>query len=176
MIQIHVASEGIEIVDSLPTLLLAFGLFFAGFACVAVEVFVIPGFGFVGILGGVILIADIVYAWIYLGPLGGLVILVASLGCTVASVWVMMNTRVGKSFRLEKNLKGSASAVSVGREDLLGREGTAISTLRPSGVALIGEERVDVSADGEFIEKGTRVRVIEVKGPRIVVESVENGG
>jgi membrane-bound serine protease (ClpP class) len=162
--------------ENLSSIVLAFGLFLAGFACVAVEVFVIPGFGFVGILGGVLLIADIVYAWIYLGPMGGLVVLVASLGCTIASVWVMMNTRVGKRFRLERNLKGSASAVSVGREELVGRTGVALSPLRPSGVALIGEERIDVSADGAFIDKGTKIRVIEVEGPRIVVESTEEGG
>jgi membrane-bound serine protease (ClpP class) len=161
-------------VDSIPALLLAFGLFLAGFACVAVEVFVIPGFGFIGILGAIILVGDIVYAWLTLGPVAGLVILAASLGCTVASVWVMMNTRLGKRFKLEKNLKGSASAVSVGREDLVGREGVAATTLRPSGVALVDDERVDVSADGEFIEKGARIRVVEVRGPRIVVEEIES--
>jgi membrane-bound serine protease (ClpP class) len=86
----------------------------------------------------------------------------------------MMNTRLGKRFKLEKNLKGSASAVSVGREDLVGREGVAATTLRPSGVALVDDERVDVSADGEFIEKGARIRVVEVRGPRIVVEEIES--
>ena len=161
--------------ESAPALLLAFGLFLAGFACVAVEVFVIPGFGFIGILGAVILVGDIVYAWITLGPIAGIVILAASLGCTLASVWIMMNTRVGKRFKLEKNLKGSASAVSVGREDLVGREGVAVTTLRPAGVALIDDERVDVASDGEFIEKGSTVRVIEAMGPRIIVERIESG-
>lgn len=161
--------------DSVPSLLLAFGLFLAGFACVAVEVFIIPGFGFIGILGGVILVVDIVYAWIALGPVAGIVVLAASLGCTIASVWLMMNTRLGKRFRLEKSLKGAASSVSVGREELVGRTGVALSPLRPSGVALIDEERVDVSADGAFIEKGTRVRVVEAEGPRIIVEPVEDG-
>ena len=133
------------------------------------------GFGFIGILGAVILVGDIVYAWITLGPIAGIVILAASLGCTLASVWIMMNTRVGKRFKLEKNLKGSASAVSVGREDLVGREGVAVTTLRPAGVALIDDERVDVASDGEFIEKGSTVRVIEAMGPRIIVERIESG-
>ncbi len=158
--------------DSIPALLLAFGLFLAGFACVAIEVFVIPGFGFIGILGAVILVGDIVYTWVALGPIAGIVVLLASLGCTVASVWIMMNTRVGRRFKLERSLKGSASAVSVGREDLVGREGVAATTLRPSGAALIGDERVDVTTDGDFIEKGTRIRVTKVEGPRIVVEQI----
>ena len=161
--------------ESVPALFLAFGLFLAGFACVAVEVFVIPGFGFIGILGAILLIGDIVYTWITFGPLAGLVVLAASLGCSVASVWIMMNTRVGRRFRLEWNLKGSASAVSVGREALVGREGVAMTTLRPSGAALIDDERVDVTSDGEYIEKGTRIRVIEAEGPRIVVEKIHSG-
>ena len=73
------------------------------------------------------------------------------------------------------SLRGSASAVSVGREALVGREGVALTTLRPSGAALIDDERVDVTADGEFIEKGTRIRVIEAEGPRIVVEVLHSG-
>lgn len=161
--------------ESMPALLLAFGLFLAGFACVAVEVFVIPGFGFIGILGGIILLGDILYTWLTLGPIAGIVVLAASLGCTVASVWIMMNTRVGRRFKLEKNLKGSASAVSVGREDLVGREGVAVTTLRPAGVALVDDERVDVTTDGTFIEKGTPVRIVEVTGPRIVVEETDSG-
>ncbi len=158
--------------ESIPALLLAFGLFLAGFACVAIEVFVIPGFGFIGILGAVLLVGDIVYTWVALGPIAGIVVLAASLGCTVASVWIMMNTRVGRRFKLERSLKGSASAVSVGRANLVGREGVAVTILRPSGVALIDDERIDVTADGEFIEKGTRIRVVEVDGPRIVVEEI----
>ena len=37
---------------------------------------------------------------------------------------------------------------------LVGKEGVAFTPLRPSGTGLIDERRVNVAADGEFIDKG----------------------
>ncbi|HUU83217.1 MAG TPA: NfeD family protein, partial [Phycisphaerae bacterium] len=58
--------------------------------------------------------------------------------------------------------------------ELVGREGVARTDLRPSGSAQIGNRRYNVVSDGELIAPGTKVRVIEVRGNRIVVEAVDN--
>ncbi len=50
------------------------------------------------------------------------------------------------------------------------RRGVASSYLRPAGVALIGDRRVDVLTEGEFIAAGTPVKVTRVEGARIFVE------
>jgi len=42
--------------------------------------------------------------------------------------------------------------------------------LHPAGRALFDGERVNVITHGEFIEKGSAVKVIEAHGSRIVVE------
>ncbi|HHY66576.1 MAG TPA: hypothetical protein GX517_05160 [Alicyclobacillus sp.] len=55
---------------------------------------------------------------------------------------------------------------------LLGKTGTAVTPLRPAGIAEFGEERVDVVTEGEFIERGEEVQVAEVEGPRVVVRRV----
>jgi membrane protein implicated in regulation of membrane protease activity len=55
---------------------------------------------------------------------------------------------------------------------LLGAIGVAATTLRPSGKARIGDEYLDVIAEGDFINPGTRVQVIEIEGNRIVVKEV----
>jgi membrane-bound serine protease (ClpP class) len=51
----------------------------------------------------------------------------------------------------------------------LGRTGTALSPLRPAGIADIDGARVDVVSDGDFIEAGTPILVTRVDGNRIVV-------
>jgi membrane-bound ClpP family serine protease len=58
---------------------------------------------------------------------------------------------------------------NVNRTDLLGKEGIALTVLRPSGTAVINNERIDVVSEGDFIEKNARIIVIKVEGPRIVV-------
>ncbi len=54
-----------------------------------------------------------------------------------------------------------------------GAEGVAYTSLRPSGTALINETRVDVVTDGEFLEKGTPLHVVNVEGNRVVVAKKE---
>ena len=50
---------------------------------------------------------------------------------------------------------------------------TVESALRPTGIARIDGRRVDVVTRGEQLEPGTRVRVVEVSGNRLVVAAVE---
>ena len=53
---------------------------------------------------------------------------------------------------------------------MLGQVGVATSMLRPAGMARIGDAYVDVVTEGDFIEPGTPIQVIEVEGTRIVVK------
>lgn len=53
-----------------------------------------------------------------------------------------------------------------------GNTGVAQSTLRPSGKAVFGTILADVVTDGQFLEPGTKVRVVSVSGGRILVEPV----
>lgn len=53
-----------------------------------------------------------------------------------------------------------------------GDTGKALTDLRPTGQAAIGDDSVDVVSPGEWIERGSAIRVIEVHGNRIVVEKV----
>jgi len=52
---------------------------------------------------------------------------------------------------------------------LLGKTGSAVTTLRPSGKAEFGDELMYVETEGEFVEEGVKVEIIEVSGNRIVV-------
>jgi membrane-bound serine protease (ClpP class) len=56
---------------------------------------------------------------------------------------------------------------------LLGRRGVAASTLRPAGSVLLGETRLDALAQGEWIEQGAPVEVVETRGSAVVVRRVK---
>ena len=74
--------------------------------------------------------------------------------------------------RLSKDM-GEADATEAGLPKLLHKGGIAASDLRPAGVAEIEGRRVDVVTQGEMIAEGTRVRVTEVEGNRVVVERIK---
>lgn len=58
------------------------------------------------------------------------------------------------------------------RNDLIGRTGVALSELRPIGTAVFDDERVDVTTDGEYIDKGTPVKVVRADNMKVVVRAV----
>lgn len=74
-------------------------------------------------------------------------------------------------------LKSTASSekgyvTHVNRTDLIGARGKSITTLRPSGTAIINDERLDVVTVGDFIEQGKEIEVVHVEGVRIVVKEI----
>ncbi|MBI1995048.1 MAG: NfeD family protein [Deltaproteobacteria bacterium] len=77
----------------------------------------------------------------------------------------------GRRLILETGLLAGAGGGSAPESDRmwLGKGGTAISPLRPAGIAEIEGERVDVVSDGELIEPGVPIVVTRVDGNRIVV-------
>lgn len=68
-----------------------------------------------------------------------------------------------------------ADNTSTGARSYVGCSGVADSVLRPSGRAVINGEYVDVVTDGEFIRKGTQIKVIAQEGLRVVVREESDG-
>ena len=169
-------------------------IFFLGVILLGVEVFVLPGFGVAGVSGVILILVSLVLALLPPGIFStrpefaewrGRAALVsfatvfgalaaAALGI-VALMRIMPRVPVFQRIFLEPGSSGG-EAPSVPRppveeaaKDLLGKEGLVVTTLRPSGKAQFGEQVLNVVADGEFIDPGTRVKVMEVGGNRIVV-------
>ncbi|MCL2405412.1 MAG: hypothetical protein FWC92_07695 [Defluviitaleaceae bacterium] len=64
-------------------------------------------------------------------------------------------------------------APQVDFSSFLGKEGKAVTLLRPVGDVDFNGVRMQASSDGMFIEKGTKVRVMEAQANRIVVAAIE---
>ena len=142
-------------------------LFVIGLVAVVIEMF-IPGI-VLGVAGFILCIASIVLAFRE-NPTVGWVLLILGIMLTpvIVAVWVRV---VSKYLAVHTSEEGYS--VSTGEEEeLLGQEGVAITKLRPSGMARIGDKRVNVVAEGELIPENTRIKVVKVEGNRIVVRPV----
>ena len=60
-------------------------------------------------------------------------------------------------------------------QGLRGQVGRTLTPLRPAGVSEFEGRRVDTVTEGVMIDAGELVRVIEVRGNRVVVRRVEEG-
>lgn len=97
------------------------------------------------------------------------------------SVSILMVKVFGKQMKFLKRMILTDSTSSengyvsnVNRLDLIGRKGVTVTDLRPAGIAVIDEERIDVVSEGSFIAKDAIVRVIKTEGSRIVVREIKS--
>jgi membrane-bound serine protease (ClpP class) len=161
-------------------------LFVVGVGLILVEVFVIPGFGVAGVLGILFMIAGLFMAlagsWPFVTAADiyrAIYTLAGSVALTIigalAITAFLPKTKVFGTFVLSESQKrelGYSSHAS--HEELVGKEGVALTTLRPSGTALIDDERVDVVSDGGYIEANKPIRVVRIEGIRIIVKETKS--
>jgi len=149
-------------------------LLVSGLLLVGAEVFV-PG-GVLGALGGLALIGAAASAFAAFGTVVGTYVaisIVVLVGVSIV-VWIKVfpRTKIGKTMTVSRDLSASTAA-EPGLDELFGQQGEALSDLRPAGFARIGGKRVDVVTQGVMIDKGERVRVVEIEANRVVVKRTE---
>jgi membrane-bound serine protease (ClpP class) len=170
-----------------------------GIALLAVELFVIPGFGFVGISGIVLILAgltltfvppimptqlpDVRFSWLPVQQ--GLIVTTSGLVGSLL-LWAWLGRYVTKLPYLNRLVLqtpvGTAveptAVVPLGGWPVVGAIGEAATDLRPGGIGRfmddqIGDTRTtDVVSDRGFVRAGVRVVVREVEGSRVVVRPV----
>ena len=73
--------------------------------------------------------------------------------------------------RSEANEKRRLRKIRQLHGDLVGEIGSALTALKPSGTIQINESTYEARSQGAFIEKDSRVRVIDVRNGVLVVEA-----
>ncbi|MGZ9818727.1 NfeD family protein [Peribacillus simplex] len=149
-------------------------MFIIGVILVLVEFF-IPG-GIIGLLGFTAIVGSLFLATG--DPVHMTISLLIAVTVSIL-VFILLVKVFGKQMKFfRKMILTDATKTEQGyvsnpnRLDLLGVEGKALTDLRPSGTALVKEERVDVVTEGSFISKGSSIVIIKVEGSRVVVREI----
>jgi membrane-bound serine protease (ClpP class) len=165
-------------------------IFIIGLLLIALEVFVIPGFGVAGISGIILVIFGLTFSMIenegFDISFVGLNAVLRSMGLVIFSLFIAV---VGSLFLGSRLLKkgGLFSKVVLsseqkkeegyvgggqGMSELIGQTGTVESVLRPSGKVEINGEIYDATSERSFIDKGEKVIVYKVETSQIFVKKV----
>lgn len=149
-------------------------IFLAGIILLATEAF-IPGFGVVGV-GGIACI--IISVFLASGSaVAALISLFISFILTVIILIIIFKyapksshfNRIVLNTKLDKD-KGFTSFDNY--EEYVGRTGTVVTPLRPSGTISIDGRLLDVVSEGQFIGKEESVKISRIEGMRIVVQKI----
>jgi len=144
----------------------------AGLLLVFCEVFV-PG-GVLGLCGSIAVLIGVVGAFTR-GVSAGLTALAASLAAGMVGLYLWIKyfpkSRMGKKLILQDDAH-DWHGFDPAKADLVGKQGTVHSLLRPAGTVIIEGKRVDVVSRGEMIEPESEIEVVEVEGNRVVVRKL----
>ena len=142
-----------------------------GVLVVMAEIF-IPSFGMLSLIALGIFLYSLYLVFTTISATAGMV--VAGVDLLILPILIYLGIRVlaRSSLSLKRELSADDGVavqepVMDGYQD---REGTAVTDLRPAGMALIDGRRLDVVTDGDYIEAGTQVVVVRVTGNQVIVE------
>ncbi|MDR1506063.1 MAG: nodulation protein NfeD [Treponema sp.] len=170
-------------------------LFVVGLGLLAVEIFILPGFGIAGISGLILIALSLIFSmqdfvipsagweWNLMGRNAAVVVLALVAAITGIAIIALLGpkTKIFDGITLNTRISETASEGSGWKTDggleadyntLLGNTGKTVTVLRPIGKAKINGETYQVEADGSFIDDGVEIKVTKIKGNIIVVRSV----
>ncbi len=175
-------------------------LFITGIILLLIEFLIIPGFGIAGITGIVFILVGLfgmlvknqpdklpwpedAVDWSYFsqGVLGlslgfvGFVVLAWLLSKYLPKIpflggLILVPAAAKHNIPMRVSMTALPESKTAGVK--IGDTGEVISTLRPTGKARFGDAIVDVVAQGDFLNIGTRVEIIEIHGNRVIVKAV----
>ncbi|MBL4625265.1 MAG: nodulation protein NfeD [Flavobacteriales bacterium] len=164
-------------------------LFIGGVILLALEVFVIPGFGVAGVLGIILVISGLTLSLVgnvgfEFSPVNGdelaqalftvIISMVLSVSLSIYFGVKLLNSKLFGSLILETSLNKEDGFISVDSSEfeLIGREGITTTILRPVGKIEIDGNIYDASAESGYIEQGEKVKVVRFETAQLFVRSI----
>lgn len=165
-------------------------IFVVGVILLMVEIFAIPGFGVTGISGIVLMVAGLTLAMIdneiFRDPVNfNLFTILKPFGIVVLAVFIgligglalsrkLLTSPLFPNLALQSNLNKEEGFIGIDTKikNMVGAEGIAITTLRPSGKIQIGNSWFDAVAEFGYIEKGSKVKVSKDESGQLYVVKV----
>lgn len=163
-------------------------LFMVGIVLIALEVFVIPGFGVAGVSGLICTLGSLVlvmlnndfldFSFVPMEEvfISTAVVLAGLLGSIVVMIFGgarLLNTNVFKKVALQETQSSEEGYTSTfyKKEPMIGKEGITFTRLRPSGKIEIEGVVYDAYTRGDFIDEGVDIEVISDEGTSLKVKA-----
>ncbi len=165
-------------------------VFVLGIALLALEIFVIPGFGVAGIAGILMILVSLTMAVVdnvvfeFQGLEGFIVVarVFARIILTVfvsffLSIWLSRKVGTsgffkGISLAARQDKDDGFISVDMHQKEMIGKTGVAATVLRPSGRIKVEGELFDAKAEIGYVEKGDQVKVIRYEAGQLYVIKV----
>lgn len=166
-------------------------IFIIGLVLIALEIFVIPGFGVAGVSGITLVVGGLTLSMLdndmfnfdavgFNKILEALGIVLAGLFGSILGIIYLSKKLLSSSvfgakiaLQTEENVELGYIGVEASLKEFVGEEAIAFTSLRPSGKIMIDDEQYDAVAETGYIEKGCNVRVTRFLHGQLYVMSIK---
>lgn len=165
-------------------------VFIVGVLLLALEIFVIPGFGVTGILGIVFIIAGLVlsmlnnlffdFEYVSVDSVikAVMIVLIAITSSIILSFYfgkkLLTSTRFGQIALTDKqNSSEGYTSADATYQTMLGKTGTTRTILRPVGKIMIEGNMYDATAESSYIDRDTEIVVTRYESSQLFVKQVK---
>lgn len=166
------------------------GALILGISLIALEVFVIPGFGLAGVAGITCVVASLIFIMLGNDNLNfdfvpseeirkaSLVVVIGMFSSVLLLLilgYRLTSSKIFKRVALVTEQKREDGYIATSyTEDLIGKEGIATTILRPSGRVEIEDDIYDAYTRGEYVEEGEKIEVVSQEGTSLKVKAVKS--
>jgi len=147
-------------------------LILVGLLMMILEIIVIPGAGFAGIIGFILMAIAIWLAYSRQGVMAGNITLGATLAINVVGLILVLRSKTWKKAMLKTVNKGKVNTIKEGHLKV-GDTGTTISRCAPMGKADFNNVYYEVSTLSEFIDQEQEIEILRISGNKIYIKKLK---
>lgn len=144
-------------------------LIIVGFLFLLLEILVLPGTNVAGFIGFALIAIGVWQAYASYGNLAGSLTLVGSVIFSGVALYYSLKSGTWKRAALNRSIDSKVNVIDA-TEIKIGDTGKAVSRLVPMGKAIINNVYFEVKTQGEFVDEGTEVEVLNIEFNKITVK------
>lgn len=144
-------------------------LIIVGLLFLILEILVVPGTTFVGIIGFILIVIGIWQSFSVYGNLAGSITLGSCILLTLVTLYYSLRSNTWKKFMLKTDINSKVNVIDENKLKV-GDTGKTVSRLAPAGKALINNAFYEVHTNGEFIDEGMEIIIIKINFNKINVK------
>jgi len=148
-------------------------LLLVGLLLLILEIIVIPGAGFAGVIGFVLMAVAIWLSYTKQGFVAGNITLLVTLVVNIIGLILALRSKTWKNAMLKTVNSGKVNTFADGELNV-GDRGTTISRCAPMGKAEFKNSYYEVSTLSEFIDQDKKIEIIKISGNKIYIKNVNN--
>lgn len=140
-----------------------------GLLFLVMEILVIPGVGFAGVIGFILIAIGVWQSYAAYGIMAGHYVLAGTFLLTLLTLILSLRGRTWRKLMLSTEIDSKVNVIDE-EKIRIGDIGKTISRLAPMGKALINGEFYEVRTDGDFIDQHTQITVEKIEYNKIYVK------